>query len=69
MLANRGALRPDMTVDEAADVMTVLVDPNTYLRRVVERRWDLDRAEQWLSHALVHMLMVDQVGRDSDEPA
>lgn len=59
MLANRGVLRPDMTVDEAADVMTVLVDPNTYLRLVVERRWDLDRAEQWLSNALVRMLMVD----------
>jgi hypothetical protein len=49
--------------------MTVLVDPNTYLRLVVGRRWDLDRAEQWLSHALVHTLMVDQGGRDSDEPA
>jgi len=59
VLANRGVLRPDMTVDEAADVMTVLVDPNTYLRLVVERRWDLDRAEQWLSNALVRMLMVD----------
>jgi hypothetical protein len=57
-----------MTVDEAADVMTVLVDPNTYLRLVVERHWDLDRAEQWLSDALVHMLLVDRVGQESDEP-
>jgi len=60
-LADRGALRPDMTVDEAADVMTVLVDPNTYMRLVVERHWDLDRAERWLSDALVRMLLADQV--------
>lgn len=60
-LADRGALRPDMTVGEAADVMTVLVDPNTYMRLVVERHWDLDRAEQWLSDALVRMLLADPV--------
>jgi AcrR family transcriptional regulator len=69
LLADRGALRPDMTVDEAADVMTVLVDPNTYLRLVVERHWDLERAQQWLSDALVRILLVDQVGQDCDEPA
>jgi AcrR family transcriptional regulator len=68
-LADRGALRPDMTVDEAADVMTVLVDPNTYMRLVVEWHWDLDRAEQWLSDALVRMLLADQVGQESDQPA
>jgi len=68
-LADRGALRPDMTVDEAADVMTVLVDPNTYMRLVVERHWDLDRAEQWLSDALVRMLLADQVGQESNQPA
>jgi AcrR family transcriptional regulator len=69
LLADRGALRPDLTVDEAADVMTVLVDPNTYLRLVVEQRWELDRAEQWLSDALVRLLLADQAGRAPDEPA
>lgn len=68
-LADRGALRADMTVDEAADVMTVLIDPNTYPRLVVERRWGLDRAQEWLSDALVRILLADQVGQESDEPA
>jgi hypothetical protein len=69
VLADRGALRRDLSVDEAADVMTVLVNPNTYLRLVIEQCWDLDRAEQWLSDSLVRLLLVDQVVRDSDAPA
>jgi hypothetical protein len=31
------------------------------MRLVVERHWDLDRAEQWLSDALVRMLLADPV--------
>lgn len=68
VLAERGALRPDLSIDEAADVMTVLVNPNTYLRIVVEQSWAPDRAEQWLSDALVRLLLVDQDG-DLNEPA
>jgi AcrR family transcriptional regulator len=60
VLADRGALRPSMTLDEAADVLWLFNDPALYNRLVLERHWDDDRFEQWLSGTLIELLLVDE---------
>jgi AcrR family transcriptional regulator len=59
VLAQRRALRPDMTLDEAADVLWLFNDPTLYNRLVVEQRWDEDRYERWLAGTLITLLLVE----------
>jgi AcrR family transcriptional regulator len=57
VLDERGALRPDLTVDEAADVLWLLNDSAPYHRLVVEQSWSLTRYESWLADSLVGLLI------------
>jgi AcrR family transcriptional regulator len=57
VLDERGALRPDLTVNEAADVLWLLNDSAPYHRLVVEQRWPTDRYESWLADTLVSVLI------------
>jgi AcrR family transcriptional regulator len=57
VLDDRGALKPGLTVTEAADVLWLLNDPAVYHRLVIERHWSPDRYEQWLADALISMLI------------
>ncbi|MGC9961570.1 MAG: helix-turn-helix domain-containing protein [Acidimicrobiales bacterium] len=59
VLADRGALRPGLSVDEAADVLWLLHDPAVYHRLVLEQGWEAARYEQWLAHSLIRLLLVD----------
>ena len=59
VLADRGALRPGLTVDEAADVLWLLHDPAVYHRLVLEQGWEPERYEQWLAQSLIRLLLVD----------
>lgn len=59
VLADRSALKPDMTLDEAADVLWILSDPAIYTRLVIERRWEGDRYEDWLVNTLVTLLLTE----------
>lgn len=56
VLADRGALRPDLTTSEAADILW-LFNPDIYHRLVIEQRWSPDRYEQWLTAALDSLLI------------
>jgi AcrR family transcriptional regulator len=57
VLADRGALRPDLSVLEAADVLWLFNDPAVYYRLVLEQRWDPDRYENWLADTLIRLLL------------
>jgi AcrR family transcriptional regulator len=57
VLDDRGALRPDLTVAEAADVLWLLNDSAPYHRLVVEQRWPVARYESWLADTLLALLI------------
>jgi AcrR family transcriptional regulator len=57
VLADRGALKPDLTPSEAADTLWLLNDPGVYHRLVIEQKWSPDRYERWLADALISLLI------------
>jgi AcrR family transcriptional regulator len=59
-LVAKGVLRADVTPDEAAVILWVLVDPALYHRLVVVAGWSHDRFRDWLFEALVSQLLVPQ---------
>jgi AcrR family transcriptional regulator len=56
-LADRGALKPDLTPSEAADILWLLNDPGVYHRLVIEQKWTPDRYQDWLADALISLLI------------
>jgi len=56
-LAGRGALRPGLTVREAADILWLLGGPGAYHRFVIEQGWPAQRFEEWLRDALTALLI------------
>lgn len=56
-LNQRGALRPDLSVDEAADVLWLMSGPANYRWFVVIQGWTPLRFADWLSDALVSLLV------------
>ena len=57
LVADRDALKPDLTALEAADVLWLFNDPAVYHRLVIEQRWSPDRYEQWLASAFISLLI------------
>jgi AcrR family transcriptional regulator len=57
VLADRGALKPGLSVPEVADILTLFNDPSVYQRLVVERHWSEDRYQEWMGEALVALLV------------
>jgi AcrR family transcriptional regulator len=57
ILTDRGALKPDLTSTEAADILWLLNDPGVYHRLVIEQKWDPDRYQDWLADALISLLI------------
>jgi AcrR family transcriptional regulator len=57
LLHERGALRPDLTVEEAADVLWLFTDSAPYHRLVVEQGWSAERYEAWLAEGLLSLLV------------
>jgi AcrR family transcriptional regulator len=57
LVADRDALKPDLTALEAADVLWLFNDPAVYHRLVIEQRWSPGRYEQWLASAFISLLI------------
>jgi AcrR family transcriptional regulator len=55
----RGALRPGLDVDTAADILWTLLHPDLYLLLVGERGWTLDEHVEWLGDVLIAQLLRD----------
>lgn len=56
-IAGIGDLRPDLTLDEAADVLSMLNSPATFHHLVRQRGWTPERYQQWLAAAMVRELL------------
>lgn len=56
-LETRGALRPGMSVGEAADVLWLMSSPANYRWFVITRGWSPDQYAHWLGDALVSLLI------------
>ncbi len=52
MFADAGALRPDLDIEVAADLMWFYNDPSLYDKLVRQRGWSVDRFQAWLTEAL-----------------
>ena len=57
MFADAGALRPDLDVEVAADLMWFYNDPSLYDKLVRQRGWSVDRFQAWLTEALQVQLL------------
>jgi AcrR family transcriptional regulator len=56
-LAARGALRPEVDVDAAAETIRALNHPSFYYLMVHEQGWSAEDFERWLADALVRTLL------------
>jgi hypothetical protein len=57
LLAEKGALRPEVSETAARDMLWTLTSHDTHRRLVVERGWSSDRYEQWLGDTLLLTLL------------
>ena len=56
-LERTGQLRPDLSLDDAADIVWATNSSETFVMLTVERGWTLDRYEQWLADAWSRLLL------------
>ena len=56
-LHEQQALRHDLTLEEATDMLWALTGYDLYRMLVVEQRWPPERYESWLGQLLVHHLL------------
>jgi hypothetical protein len=69
-LAATGALRPALTVQEAADVLWAMNSPEYYLLLVDQRGWEPDRYQRWLADAWQRLLLhPDRTGGERHDQA
>jgi AcrR family transcriptional regulator len=66
VIARSGAIRPDVGVDGAADIVFVLQRPETLRVLTGECGWSIERYKAWLFETLCHQLLVDDPAADSD---
>jgi AcrR family transcriptional regulator len=57
LLDGKQALRPDLTVQHATDIIFCLVSPEVYLSFTAQRGWTPDQWTQWTSHALTATIL------------
>ena len=59
VLAAKKALRPELDVARATDILWTLNHPDLYWLLVNERRWTPDQHEQWLADLLCRQLLAE----------
>ena len=59
LLANLGALKPDIPIERAADMIGVMTFGTTWQQLTREYGWSLDACERWLNETLVTLLLRD----------
>ena len=57
LLAERGVLRPDLSIEAARDLIWMLCSLAVHDALVVARGWSYERYQEWLASALVHDLL------------
>lgn len=64
-LARVAYLRPDLTIEQAADVIWSTNGPEFYTLLVIERGWPRDQFESWLADTWERLLLVPDNDHDS----
>jgi AcrR family transcriptional regulator len=64
-LAALGALRDDLNLDAATDVLWLLKDPALYTALVGDRGWSAERYQAWLAHTMQTSLLPPRPTRTS----
>jgi AcrR family transcriptional regulator len=64
-LAGKDALRPELTVEEAADVLYALQHPGLYWLLVDERGWSPERYAEWLADTMCERLLVSRTSSEA----
>ncbi|MDE3073976.1 MAG: helix-turn-helix transcriptional regulator [Chloroflexota bacterium] len=62
MVVARGPLRPELSINEATETFSALVNPDTFAYLMRRRHWTPARYESWLARNLDHLLL-SPVGR------
>ena len=57
LLADRGALKPDMSVADATDIIFTLLGPETYLLLTTRRNWTPTKWQRWVTATLTSALL------------
>src|SRR6266487_657851 len=57
LLADRGALRPDLSVEHARDILWTVNSHAVYDQLVAQRGWPPEQYQAWLADALTHALL------------
>jgi TetR/AcrR family transcriptional regulator, regulator of autoinduction and epiphytic fitness len=68
LLADRGALRPDLSVQEARDVLWTLNAHAVHDLLVVQRGWSPERYRDWLADTLARALLPDNQPNPTETP-
>jgi AcrR family transcriptional regulator len=63
LLVRHALLRPDVTAQEARDVLFTFTSREMYRLLVVDRGWSSDHYQQWLGETLVAMLVKGEAGK------
>ena len=66
VIARSGAIRPDVGVDGAADIVFLLQRPETLHVLTVECGWSIERYKAWLYETLCQQILVDGAVREAD---
>lgn len=56
-IGETGALRPDVSIDDAADTVWVMNSPELFVMLTEERGWTPDHYERWLAETLTRQLL------------
>lgn len=57
ILAAKQALRPDLTVQQAADIIFTLLSPEVYLLLTAERGWSPAQWQDWLTGTIAQAVL------------
>ena len=55
------ALRPGLSEGEAADATALMLSPQVYSMLTLDMGWSPNRYQQWLTHALPHLLLRPEI--------
>lgn len=69
VIARSRAIRPELGVEGAADIVFLLQRPETLRVLTVECGWSVERYKAWLFQTLCQQLLVDGIGREGDAEA
>src|SRR5215212_4244181 len=68
ILDAKGALRPGLTVDEAADILFALVSLEIYVLLTVERGWAPEQWERWAARTVSNAVLTEPDRPTDDSP-